>query len=144
MGGAVIRWTIALPLAAAAVALGGGRATADEIPRCLTLPPAEDVAPADVPAILRVTLGHDIGAYALPGQPYDATDVVSVGVNRRLIWVRRRGTRWVVAFEQGGRAYHDTVLSYEVGYDNSSIAGIRAEVAFPATVCQMTERALWR
>jgi hypothetical protein len=131
------------PLWAAILLLVAGAARADEIPRCMTLPPAEEVAPADVPPILRAMLGHDIGTYALPGQPFDATDEVGTGVNRRLIWVRKRGTRWVVAFEQGGRAYHDTVLSYELGYDNT-IAGIRAEIAFPSTVCQMTERALWR
>ena len=107
------------------------------------LPPVEDVDPADLPRILQFAMTRDIGRFALPGQPFDAADVVRVGVNRRLIWIRRRDTRWVVAFEQGGRAYHDTVVSYEMGYDGS-IAGVRSEIAFPPTVCQMTERALWR
>jgi hypothetical protein len=132
-----------LPLVAVILLLSAIRVRADDIPRCLTLPPAEDVAAADLPPILRAMLAHDIGTFALPGQPFDASDVVAAGVSRRLIWVRKRGTRWVVALEQGGRAYHDTVLSYELGYDNT-IAGIRAETAFPSTVCQMTERALWR
>jgi len=108
------------------------------------LPPVEDIAPADIPPLLRAALTHEIGAFALPGQDFDATDVVRTGVNRRLLWVRRRGTRWVVAFEHGGRGYNNPFGVYEMGLDGQSIAGVRSGVAFPATVCQVTERELWR
>ncbi|MGZ5986828.1 MAG: hypothetical protein ACXWK7_18035, partial [Caulobacteraceae bacterium] len=106
--------------------------------------PVEDVSPGDLPQLLRAALAHDLGTYVPPGAAFDATDVVRVGVNRRLLWVRRRGTRWVAAFERGGRAYNNPYLVYEMGYDGQSIAGVRGGVAFPATICQITERELWR
>jgi hypothetical protein len=115
-----------------------------EVAPCLVLPPVEDVAPGDIPPLLRNALAHDIGAFALPGADYDATDVVRTGVNRRLLWVRRRGTRWVVAFEHGGRIYNDPFFAYELGLDGQTIAGVRGGIAFPASVCQVTERELWR
>jgi hypothetical protein len=107
-------------------------AWADEPPRCPLLPPVEEVEPAHVPPILRAAIGRDVGGMALPGAP--AID------GRQLLWVRKQGTRWVVAYQDGPR---DGVVSYEIGYDGS-LAGIRKDVAFPATVCQITERELWR
>lgn|GEM_PF-5796718 len=107
------------------------------------LPPVEDVAPADTPKILQFAMNRDIGRYALPGQPFDDHDEVVTGVNRRVAWIRKRDTRWVVAVEVGGKAPFIAVLAYEMGYDGSLI-GIRNERAFPASVCQVTERQLWR
>ena len=115
-----------------------------EIPRCLALPPVEDIAPADMPLILRAALARDIGTYALPGADFDSTDVVRTGIHRRLLWVRKRGTRWVVAFERGGRSYDNPLVVYELGLDGQSIAGVRGEIGFPASICQLTERELWR
>ncbi len=97
------------------------------------------MAPADMPPILRAALARDVGTYVLPGAAFDAGDTA----HRRLLWVRRRSTRWVIAFERG-RSQDNPVVAYEVGLDGASIAGVRAEIAFPATVCQMTERQLWR
>jgi hypothetical protein len=115
-----------------------------EVAPCLALPPVEDVAPADIPPLLRAALAHDIGVYALPGADYDATDVVRTGIHHRLLWVRRRATRWVVAFEHGGRIYNDPFLAYELGFDGQTIAAVRSGLAFPPTICQATERELWR
>lgn len=120
-----------------------GAARADDIPRCPLLPPVEEVDVAKLPQALRAALIRDVGQIALPGADFDATDVVRTGVNHRLIWVRRQGTRWVAAVEEGGRAYRDLVIAYEIGYDGS-LAGVRKDIAFPATVCQVTERDLWR
>jgi hypothetical protein len=126
------------------MALCAGRAAAADVPRCLTLPPVEDVAPTELPPILRGALARDIGIYALPGADFDADEVVRTGVRRRLLWARKRGTRWVVAFEHGGRNYDNPYVVYEMGLDGSSIADVRGGVAFPASVCQITERELWR
>lgn len=117
---------------------------ADEVPRCLVLPPVEEIAPADMPQPLRAALARDVGAFALPGQDFDATDVVRTGVRRRLLWLRRRGTRWIAVFEHGGRSYDNPFVVYEMGLDGQSIAGVRGGVAYPASVCQITERELWR
>lgn len=118
-------------------------ALAEDIPRCPLVPPVEEVAVPNLPNALRGALARDVGPIAVPGAAFDSTDEVKTGVNHRLIWVRKQGTRWVVAYEEGGRSYHDVILSYEIGYDGS-IAGVRKDVAFPATVCELTERELWR
>jgi len=103
----------------------------------------EDVAPPDAPKAVQFVMSRDIGRFALPGQPFDDHDEVVTGVSRRLVWIRRHDTRWVVAVEVGGKVPFWSVLAYEMGYDGS-IIGIRNERAFPATLCQVTERLLWR
>jgi len=118
-------------------------ARAEDIPRCPLLPPVEEAEASKLPPILAAALIKDLGQIALPGAPFDATGHAKDGVNHRLIWVRRQGTRWVAAVEEGGATYRDVVLAYELGYDGS-LAGVRRDIAFPATVCQVTERDLWR
>jgi hypothetical protein len=125
------------------MAIAGGRAAAEEIPRCPTLPPVEDVAASDTPKAVQFVMTRDIGRFALPGQPFDDRDEAVTGISRRLVWIRRRDTRWVVAVEVGGKVPYEAVLAYEMGYDGSIVA-IRSERAFPATICQVTERLLWR
>jgi len=126
----------------AALALAGA-AEAEDIPPCPLLPPVEEIETGKLPVALVASLSRDVGPIVLPGKPFDASAEAKVGVNHRLIWVRKQGTRWVVAYEEGGASYHDVVISYEIGYDGS-IAGIRRDLAFPATVCMLTERELWR
>jgi hypothetical protein len=125
-----------------ALALAGA-AEADEAPRCPLLPPVEEVEAVKLPPILVAALGRDVGLIALPGRPFDSDGEGKTGVAHRLLWVRKQGTRWVVALEEGGREARDLVISYEIGYDGS-LAGMRKDPAFPATVCQLTERELWR
>ncbi len=124
--------------------LCAGRVAAAEVSACLVLPPVEEVAPADMPPPLRAALARDIGVFTLPGQDFDATDVVRTGGRRRLLWLRKRGTRWIAVFEHRGRSYDHPFAVYEMGLDGQSIAGVREGVAFPASVCQITERELWR
>lgn len=132
--------------AAVAAALPGilRAAPAAEVPPCLVLPPVEEVAPGDMPPLLRSALAREVGPFALPGQDFDLTDVVRTGVRRRLLWLRRRGTRWIAVFERGGHGYDNPFAVYEMGLDGQSIAGVRGGVAYPASVCQITERELWR
>ena len=130
------------PAALAALCLAGP-AAGEDMPRCPLVPPVEEVDAVKLPDVLRGALARDVGPMALPGAPFDATDEVKTGISRRLIFVRKQGTRWVVAYEEGGRSYHDVILSYEIGYDGS-IAGVRKDVAFPATICELSERELWR
>jgi len=128
----------------AVVALGlAAAAFAEDTPPCPLVPPVEEVEAARLPPALLGALTRDVGPIARPGAAFDAGEDAKTGVNHRLIWVRKQGTRWVVALEEGGRAARDVILSYEIGYDGS-IAGVRKEVAFPATVCELTERGLWR
>jgi hypothetical protein len=125
-------------------ALWAGRAAAAEVAPCLVLPPVEEVAPADMPQPLRAALARDVGAFALPAQDFDTTDVARTGLRRRLLWLRKRGDRWIAVFERGGRNSDNPFVVYEMGLDGQGIAGVRSGVAYPASVCQVTERELWR
>ena len=113
-----------------------GPVLADGAPSCPLVPPVEEVEVDKLPKILLAAIARDIGDLALPNAPADAAG------GRRLLWVRKQGTRWVVAYAEGPSG-RDDVVSYEIGYDGS-LAGMRKDVAFPATVCQLTERELWR
>jgi len=69
--------------------------------------------------------------------------VIGTQIRHRLLWVRRRGLRWAFAVENGGRAYNLTVVAYDL-LTNGMAAGVGRAMAFPGTVCQLTERQLWR
>ncbi len=120
-----------------------GAAHATDIPTCLAIPGIVDVPAGEAPPSLLVALKRDIGVYVLPGEDFDADDVVRTGIHHRLIWIRRHGIRWVVAFENGGRGYNQGVLAYDM-MPGSMLFQVGRVGAQSGTVCQMTERELWR
>jgi len=111
-------------------------ARADTIRPCL-LPAGATEVPyeTDAPAILRTALAQSVGDIVPAGAPFDATDVVMTGRNRRILFAWNRGNRWVVATEQGGRGYSDPVFAYDVGLDGSMATMVAQRSAFPSTVC---------
>jgi hypothetical protein len=74
--------------------------------------------------------------FTMPGQAFDPANADS----QRLLWVRNRGTKWVVVFEQGGD-YSDVVVPYTIANELSISQGSQ-KFAKPATLCQVTDRAL--
>jgi hypothetical protein len=64
------------------------------------------------------------------------------GQNRRLIFVRVHGTRWVIATEHGGRGYNDPVFAYDVDPDGSSAKLVGEQVAMPDTLCATAKKLL--
>ena len=60
-----------------------------------------------LPRALRDAMKQKLGELVSPSSPFDATDVVQTGHNRRLIFIWSRGNRWVIATEHGGRGYND-------------------------------------
>jgi hypothetical protein len=110
---------------------------ADEIPRCR-------FAPTGVSAFSRLDKASPLLVHALTervgevvpvGAPFDSTDVIVTGKNRRLIFIWNRGTRWVVATEHGGRGYNDPVFAFEIDERGNKIDLVREEIAFPDSVC---------
>jgi len=91
--------------------------------------------PDGMPQALRQTVEGTLGAIALPGQPFDSTDVVVHGINRRYLFVWNRGRKWFVATEHGGIAYNDPVLEYAIGEDGRSISLIKTRIAVPQNLC---------
>jgi len=129
---------LALLAALALIFLGpGGRAApaqAAAIPDCPAPPGAVDVAlPSGLPPALRRAMG-DI---ALPGEPFDATDVYVKGHRySRYIFVWNVGARWIVATEQGGIALHRAVFVYRLTKDGKTATLIDKRARFTNNVCE--------
>jgi hypothetical protein len=82
---------------------------------------------------LRIALPGDI---ALPGEPFDATDVYVKGHNhRRYMFVWNIGTLWIVAMEQGGIALRAAIFTYDLGKDDKTATLIENRITFPESVC---------
>ena len=89
--------------------------------------------PSGLPLSLRPALPDDI---ALPGEPFDATDVYVKGHNhRRYIFVWNIGTRWIVAMEQGGIALRAAIFIYDLGKDDKTALLIEQRFTFPESAC---------
>ena len=82
-------------------------------------------------------------AYLVPSTvPFDATDVVMTGHNRRLIFIWVRGSVWVVATEHGGRGYNDPILAYQLDSKGLQVKLVAERIAVPDTVCSTAEELL--
>ena len=107
-------------------------ARADAIAPCAPPPGVTAVAiPDGVPDAIMAQLGQ----IALPGQRFDASDVVMTGVNRRYIFVWHRGDHWIVATERGGRGYNDPVMEYALSPGGTATLVTRT-LSAPSTVCR--------
>lgn len=123
----------ALTVAAASVlaVLAAAPALADPVTACRLTAGEQQVAfPSRAPPALVAAVNRDLGRYAFPGQPFSCCD--AVGPNpppfKRLIWVRSLGSRWVVAYEQGGIAHLWQARAYQVRGGTATPAGeTRAE-----------------
>jgi hypothetical protein len=104
-----------------------------EISDCPVPPEAIKVAlDSGLPPALRDAMGN----IALPGEPFDTTDVYVKGhKHRRYIFVWNVGTRWIVATEIGGIALHAAISTYEVGKDGKTAALIENRLTIPSGVC---------
>ena len=125
----ILSGALVLAMAAAATPAPG-----TAISECPAPPGAVKVdLPSGLPPALRVALPGDI---ALPGEPFDATDVYVKGhKHRRYIFVWNIGTRWIVAMEQGGIALRAAIFTYELGKDNKTVTLIEQRITFPNSVC---------
>jgi hypothetical protein len=134
-----VRRTGLAGLAAIALIIAAVRwSEADEIPPCRLVPTGVSVVNRleDAPPSLVHALTERVGEVAPIGTPFDSTDVIRTGgKNRRLIFIWNRGTRWVIATEHGGLGYNDPVYAFEIDQDNRKVTLLRAETAFPSTVC---------
>jgi hypothetical protein len=100
---------------------------------CPAPPGAVNVAlPSGVPAALRGVMGN----IALPGEPFDSSDVYVKGHKyRRYIFVWNIGTRWIVATEQGGIALRSAIFVYHLGKDGKTATLINKRIGFTNNVC---------
>ncbi len=116
-----------------------GAARADVIPACAVPVGAAMVGFDQLPAAVRKALAQKTGPMAMPGQPFNVSDVVTSETRRlpfsRGIFVWSRGTRWVVATEHGGIGYGDPVYVFDAIADHKRVVLTTSKVATPTTVC---------
>jgi hypothetical protein len=107
-------------------------AQAAAIEECPVPPGAVKVAlSSGLPPALR----RAVGDIALPGEPFDTTDVFVKGhKHRRYIFVWNVGNRWIVATEQGGIALRAAVSVYDLGKEGKTTL-IEERITFPESVC---------
>jgi hypothetical protein len=103
----------ALPL----LALGGPGHTIPPAARCAPMRGVVAIAfPSAAPPGLVRAFNAEFRPYALPGGRFNIGDLRRGNLpNRRLVWARRAGSRYVVAFEQGGYAPTLRAVAYDMG-----------------------------
>ena len=111
-------------------------AKADSIPACSVPPGVQSVAQLSAtPAALQRAVHDTVGDIVPAGEPFDATDVATVGRFRRLIFIWNTGRRWLVATEHGGIAYNDPIFAYVLSEDDRQATLVETVEALPNTVC---------
>jgi hypothetical protein len=109
-------------------------ALADAIPDCPAPPGAVKV---DLPSGLPPALRDAVGNIALPGEPFDSSDVYVKGHKyRRYIFVWNVGTGWIVATETGGIALRSAISVYRLGKDGKTAVLIDEHAGFGNNVCE--------
>jgi hypothetical protein len=116
---------------------------ADIIPACrVPIGVVSTTRQDDMPASLRRAVREKLGPVVSPTLPFDGTDVVVTGHNRRLIFIGSRDDRWVIATEHGGRGYNDPIFAYAVSSDGLKATLLAERTAYPDTVCSAAEELL--
>jgi len=118
---------------ALAMAASGPPAAAAAISNCSAPPGAVNVAlPSGLPPALRDAMGN----IALPGEPFDSTDVYVKGHKyRRYLFVWNAGARWIVTTEQGGIALRSAIYVYTLGKDGKTATLIDQRMGLLNNVC---------
>jgi len=100
---------------------------------CPAPPGAVKIAlPAGLPPALR----EAIGDIALPGEPFDSTDVHVAGHKYgRYTFVWNAGNRWIVATERGGIALRSEILVYALGKNGKTVTLIDKRIGLVNSVC---------
>lgn len=127
-----MKW-IGIVAAVLAMAASSAPAHAAALSDCPAPPGAVKVAlPSGLPPALR----HTLSDVALPGEPFDATDVHVKGHKyRRYLFVWNVGPRWIVATEQGGFALRSAIFVYDLGKDGKTATLIDKSTGFLNNVC---------
>jgi hypothetical protein len=100
--------------------------------------------PEGVPSVLQSALRSSLGDIALPGEKFDATDIVQTGRRRRFLFAWNLGNRWIVATEHGGRGYNNPIFAYDIGDDGKTASLVETRIANPWTVCVTASKLMLR
>lgn len=87
-----------------------------------------------LPSGLPAELSKAVGEIALPGEPFDTTDVYVKGhKHQRYFFVWHSGNRWIVAAEVGGIALRASVSVYDLSRKDKPLVEERMTV--PSRAC---------
>jgi hypothetical protein len=119
------------------VAVVVSRSAADEIQSCRVLASGVSVMTRldEAPASLVRASTERVGEVVPPDAAIDTTDVVTIGKNRRLVFIWNRGTGWVVATEHGGRVWNYPVFTFDIDRDGNAML-VQTEAAYFNTMCE--------
>jgi hypothetical protein len=124
-----------ISLMASALAIAASAPPLQAGPNSECPPPAGAVSvalPSGVPPALRDVMGN----IALPGEPFDTTDVYVKGHKyRRYMFAWNFGTRWIVAIEQGGFALRSIIFVYRISKDGKTVTLVEERNGFMNNVC---------
>ena|ERR1700722_5321556 len=125
-------------LLAAAILVSASLAVAVSTKDCPLPAGAQEAAyPDDIPQSVLQEFRVHVPKIAGIGERFSATDVVTANLpSRRLIFVRHLGPKWVIAYEHGGRGYHEHVIAYLLDAANGDANLTFNIVALPETVCR--------
>jgi len=127
-----VEW-ICIVAGALAMVASAAPAHAAGISDCPAPPGAVKV---DLPSGLPPALRDAMGNIALPGDPFDSSDVYVKGHKyRRYIFAWNVGTQWIVATEQGGIALRSAIFVYRLGKDGKTATLIDKLIGFTNNVC---------
>jgi hypothetical protein len=127
-----MKW-IYIMAGSAALAASAASAEAAAIWNCA--PPAGAVK-VDLPSGLLPALLDATGDLAMPGEPFDTTDVYVKGHKHgRYLFVWNAGARWIVATEHGGIALLYAVSVYELGKDGKTVTLVNKHGRLTGDVC---------
>lgn len=117
----------------AAIAVSAVSAQAAAIWNCAPPPGGVKVAlPSGLPPALRDATGD----LAMPGEPFDTTDVYVKGHKHgRYLFVWNIGARWIVATEHGGIALLYAVSVYQLGKDGKTVTLSNKRGGLTGDVC---------
>jgi len=110
-------------------------AAAQTIPACPLASGVKEVGYAQAPDALKQVFSKN-RKFSMPGGAFDAKNEAS----QRLISVRNKGSRWIVAYEMGGD-YVAKVTRYDIPNPTSISVGPERE-AQPDTLCQVVNTQL--
>ena len=110
-------------------------AAAQTIPACPLATGVKEVGYAQAPDALKQVFSKN-RKFSMPGGAFDAKNEAS----QRLISVRNRGNRWIVAYELGGD-YVAKVTRYDIPNPTSISVGPERE-AQPDTFCEVVNTQL--
>ena len=116
------------------------KAAVPPFPACPLSAGVQQIPWPATPMPLKAAVSKHIGTFAMPGEPFDITDVtVGEPQFQRLIFVRHRADRWIVAVEHGGIAYRVRLFGFALTSREGEAVLLQQRTAQKPDVCTASQ-----